>query len=292
MNSIKIRESASESYGSMKPPDRNTRSEAQDNRKVGPGKRKRSDGFLLNHIGAMTVVVVLAVWEMLYRSGVINPIFLSSPIRIIKVGYQLTQSGVLLDNLLFTLGNFFVGFGLAAVLGIFVGLLMGWYRPLGKALDPFLTAMLGTPRIVLLPLITLWVGVGFSSKVLVVFIAGVFPIILNTMTGVRNLDPNLTRVAGCFGASAIQTFITVALPGSLPQIVSGLRVGIGQSLVGVIAAEMFVSTGGIGYFVAQSSANFNIDRVFVGIIVIVMMGMAITSSVKLLETRLLKHRMD
>ncbi|MGN7299677.1 ABC transporter permease [Ferdinandcohnia sp. SAFN-114] len=248
--------------------------------------------FLLNNLGLITVILVLAIWETLYQIGIINPIFMSGPSQIVKVGYELTVSGDLIDNLLFTLGNFSLGFGMAAVIGILVGLVTGWYRPLGKAFDPFLTAMLGTPRIVLLPLITLWVGVGFSSKVVIVFIAGVFPIILNTMTGVKNLDPNLTRVSSSFGASAIQTFITVALPGSLPQIVSGLRVGIGQSLVAVIAAEMFVSTGGIGYFVAQSSANFNIDRVFVGIIVIVILGILITSSVKWIESRLLKHRVE
>lgn len=248
--------------------------------------------FLLNNLGLITVILVLAIWETLYQIGIINPIFMSGPSQIVKVGYELTVSGDLIDNLLFTLGNFSLGFGMAAVVGILVGLVTGWYRPLGKAFDPFLTAMLGTPRIVLLPLITLWVGVGFSSKVVIVFIAGVFPIILNTMTGVKNLDPNLTRVSSSFGASAIQTFITVALPGSLPQIVSGLRVGIGQSLVAVIAAEMFVSTGGIGYFVAQSSANFNIDRVFVGIVVIVILGILITSSVKWIESRLLKHRVE
>nr|WP_304219943.1 ABC transporter permease [Fredinandcohnia onubensis] len=248
--------------------------------------------FLLNNLGLITVILVLAIWETLYQIGIINPIFMSGPSRIVKVGYELTVSGDLIENLLFTLGNFSLGFGMAAAIGILVGLVTGWYRPLGKAFDPFLTAMLGTPRIVLLPLITLWVGVGFSSKVVIVFIAGVFPIILNTMTGVKNLDPNLTRVSSSFGASAIQTFITVALPGSLPQIVSGLRVGIGQSLVAVIAAEMFVSTGGIGYFVAQSSANFNIDRVFVGIVVIVILGILITSSVKWIESRLLKHRVE
>lgn len=247
---------------------------------------------LVHNIGVGTVILVLAVWEILYQAGVINPIFMSAPSQIVKVGYELTLSGVLTENLLFTIGNFFVGFSLAALVGVTVGLITGWYKPLGKAFDPFLTAMLGTPRIVLLPLITLWVGVGFSSKVLIVFLAGVFPIILNTMTGVKNLDPNLTRVSNAFGASAIQTFITVALPGALPQIVSGLRVGIGQSLVGVIAAEMFVSTGGVGYFVAQSSANFNIDRVFVGIVVIIIMGMTITHSVKWLESRLLKHRVE
>lgn len=255
-------------------------------------KRKISESFFSKYISWISVVSVLIIWELLYQLNFINPIFMSAPSRIVIVGYQLIENGVLIENLLFTLGNFFLGFGLAAIVGIIIGLITGWYRPIGKAFDPFLTAMLGTPRIVLLPLITLWVGVGFSSKVLIVFIAGVFPIILNTMIGVKNLDPNLTRVAKSFGASAIQTFITVALPGALPSIVSGLRVGIGQSLVGVVAAEMFVSTGGIGYFVAQSSANFNIDRVFVGIFVVIFMGIVITSSVKWIESRLLKHRMD
>ncbi len=257
-------------------------------------KKKTSfyDTFLFRHIGAITFVTALILWELIYRLGVINPIFISSPIQILKVGYQLTINGILLENLVFTIRNFIVGFIFAAAVGVIIGLITGWYKPIGKAFDPFLTAMLGTPRIVLLPLITLWVGVGFSSKVLVVFLAGVFPIILNTMSGVQNLDPNLTRVAKAFGASPIKTFATIALPGALPQIVSGLRVGIGQSLIGVIAAEMFVSTGGIGYFVAQSSANFNIDRVFVGIVVIIIVGMLITQSVKWIESYLMKHRID
>ena len=262
---------------------------------AGTGNKNISNSFhslISKNIGTITVIMTLIIWEFIYRSGIINPIFLSSPIKILQVGYKLIKSGVLIDSLLFTLRNFLVGFALAAIVGILIGLLTGWYRSLGVAFDPFLTAMLGTPRIVLLPLITLWVGVGFSSKVIIVFIAGVFPIILNTMTGVKNLDPNLIRVADCFGASATQSFITLALPGALPSIVSGLRVGIGQSLVGCIAAEMFVSTGGIGYFVAQSSANFNVDRVFTGIIVIVIMGMAISSSVKWLEARLLRHHVN
>ena len=255
-------------------------------------KTTLNDSFIFKYIGPITVLTVLIFWELLYQLNFINPMFLSSPLQILTVGYDLTVSGILVENLAFTLRNFFFGFVLAAIVGILIGLVTGWYKPLGKAFDPFLTAMLGTPRIVLLPLITLWVGVGFTSKVLLVFLAGVFPIILNTMSGVQNLDPNLTRVAKAFGASPIKTFVTVALPGALPQIVAGLRVGIGQSLVGVIAAEMFVSTGGIGYFVAQSSANFNIDRVFVGIIVIIVVGMLITQSVKWLESYLLKHRID
>jgi NitT/TauT family transport system permease protein len=193
---------------------------------------------------------------------------------------------------LFTLGHFTVGFGLAAVSAVVLGLVFGWYRPLGAAFDPFLTAMLGTPRIVLLPLITLWVGVGFASKVLIVFLASFFPIILNTIIGVHSLDRNLLRVAGAFGATPLQTFRTVALPGALPYIVSGLRIGMGQALVGVVAAEMFVSTGGVGYFVAQSSANFNIDRVFVGIVVIVLMGLMITGAIKWGENRLAKWRSE
>jgi len=255
-------------------------------------KTTLNDSFIFKYIGPITVLTVLIFWELLYQLNFINPMFLSSPLQILKVAYDLTVSGILVENLAFTLRNFFFGFVLAAIVGILIGLVTGWYKALGKAFDPFLTAMLGTPRIVLLPLITLWVGVGFTSKVLLVFLAGVFPIILNTMSGVQNLDPNLTRVAKAFGASPIKTFVTVALPGALPQIVAGLRVGIGQSLVGVIAAEMFVSTGGIGYFVAQSSANFNIDRVFVGIIVIIVVGMLITQSVKWLEAYLLKHRID
>lgn len=227
----------------------------------------------------------MVIWEAVYQIGWINPLFLSSPLVIIEALYQLITTGNLLQHLQTTLTHFTIGFFAAAIGGIIVGLILGWYRTLGDALDPFLTAMIGTPRIVLLPLITLWFGVGLLSNVIIVFIASFFPIIINTMSGVRSLDRNHLRVARAFGAHPLQIFRTVALPGSVPHIVSGLRVGIGQALVAVIAVEMLISTGGIGYFVSQSSANFNIDHVFVGIIVVVILGLCITGLVRLLEKR-------
>jgi len=227
----------------------------------------------------------LVIWEIVYQLEWINPLFISSPFVIAEAMYRLITTGSLLEHIYTTLTHFTIGFLLAAVGGIITGLILGWYKLLGDALDPFLTAMIGTPRIVLLPLITLWFGVGLLSNVIIVFIASFFPIIINTMSGVRSLDQNHLRVARAFGAHSLQIFLTVALPGSVPHIVSGLRVGIGQALVAVIAVEMLISTGGIGYFVSQSSANFNIDYVFVGIIVVVLLGLFITWLVRLLEKR-------
>ena len=157
-------------------------------------------------MSVLSVLGFLVIWEAIYQLEWVNPMFLSSPLVIIKALYRLMTTGDLFEHLYLTLSHFTLGFVLSAVGGVIVGLILGWYRVLGEASDPFLTAMIGTPRIVLLPLITLWFGVGLLSKVIIVFIAAFFPIIINTMSGVRSLDQNHLRVAHAFGDNSLQIF--------------------------------------------------------------------------------------
>jgi NitT/TauT family transport system permease protein len=153
-----------------------------------------------------------------------------------------------------------------------LGILMGWYGRLNAILDPFVSALYATPRIALLPLIMIWFGIGIESKIAIVFLGAVFPILVNTVTGVRTISADFVKVARSFGASDRQMFMTVALPSSVPLLLSGLRLGLGHALIGIVVGEMYGAHYGIGHLIAVSGARFQTDAVMVGIIIIAATG--------------------
>jgi len=173
----------------------------------------------------------------------------------------------------------------AAILGIILGLLVGWYARLRYALDPFITFLYATPRIVLLPLFIIWFGIGVESKIAVVFLGAIFAILINTTAGVRNLDANLVKVARSFGASDFQLFRTIALPGSVPFILTGLRLGIGHALTGVVVGELVAAQFGVGQMMAVAGATFQSSKVFAGLFLIAGAGMLMTFTLQRLEQR-------
>jgi NitT/TauT family transport system permease protein len=178
-----------------------------------------------------------------------------------------------------------IGYLTAAILGIVLGLLIGWYKRLRYALDPFITFLYATPRIVLLPLFIIWFGIGVESKIAVVFLGAIFAILINTAAGVRNLDANLIKVARSFGASDLQLFRTIALPGSVPFILTGLRLGIGHALTGVIVGELVAAQFGVGQMMAVAGATFQSAKVFAGLFIIAGTGMLMTFTLQKLEQR-------
>ncbi len=183
--------------------------------------------------------------------------------------------------------EFLLGFTFAILFGIPFGLLLGWYRKFNYVFEPFVSALNATPRVALTPLLIIWFGIGIWSKVALVFLGGVFPIIINTQSGVRALDELLLRAARSFGARDRQIFTTIALPGSIPFILSGIRVGLGRALVGIVVGELIGATAGIGYLMSIAGATFQTDKLFVGIFIITGFGVLITNLVNRLE-----HRFD
>ncbi|MGH3437687.1 MAG: ABC transporter permease, partial [Sciscionella sp.] len=175
------------------------------------------------------------------------------------------------------------GFLLAAGVGILLGLAIGWYRRVGYIFDPFINFFYAVPRIALFPLLIIWLGIGLTSKISLVFLVGVFPVIINTSSGVRNLDPQLLRTARCFGASDLQIFRTVALPGSVPFILSGLRLAVGQSLIGVFVAELLGAQHGIGMLMTNAGDQFQTATVFAGLFIFALAGVLLTSLVRRAE---------
>jgi NitT/TauT family transport system permease protein len=235
-------------------------------------------------LGGMAVILFLAVWEWAGTSGAINPLFTSAPSRIVNAFVRLSNDGELGKDIVVSGLEFVYGFGLSIIVGIPFGILMGWYRPLNALLDPFVNFFYATPRVALLPLMIIWLGIGINSKIAVVYLGAIFAILINTITGMNALDASLIKAARSFGASDMQIFRTIAVPGSVPFILGGIRLGLGHALIGVVVGELYAATAGVGYLIAVAGNTFQTDKVFVGVIIIAAAGMFITAVMKRLES--------
>lgn len=236
-------------------------------------------------VGLIAVIVFLALWEVSSDLNWINPLFASSPSRIVAAAINLNNEGQLWPNLWISAQEFLIGFGLAIVVAIPLGVLVGWYRPLEAVLSPFVTFLNSVPRIALLPLLIIWIGIGIQLKISVVFLGAVIAILINTIAGIKALDPQLLTMAKSFGVSDFQIFRTIALPGSVPYILSGLRVGLGHALVGVVVGELYASNEGIGHIISVAGNTFQTDLVFVGVMIIAIFGLIFSWGIGQLERR-------
>jgi ABC-type nitrate/sulfonate/bicarbonate transport system permease component len=248
---------------------------------------RRNENALL---GTLAVAVFLAFWESAVQFGWVNPLFTSAPSRIVRTAVQMFADGSILYDLQVSGFEFAVGYGLAVLIGVPLGILMGWYRRLNAVLDPFVSALYATPRIALLPLVMIWFGIGLMSKIAIVFLGAIFPILVNTITGVRTIDADFIKVARSFGASDRQLFLTVALPSSVPLLLSGLRLGLGHALIGIVVGEMYGAAHGVGFLITVAGARFQTDKVMVGIIIIALAGIVMTELLRAVERRFERWR--
>lgn len=216
------------------------------------------------------------VWDLIDKDCKSSPLFISSPSKIALAFGKYASGSEIWTDLSVSGQEFGLGFVLAIAVGIPFGLLMGWYRKFNHSFESFVSAGNATPRVALTPLLIIWLGIGIWSKVALVFLGGVFPIILNTQAGVKALDEALLRAARSFGANDRQIFRTIALPGSVPFILSGIRVGLGRALVGIVVGELSGSVAGIGHMIAFASAMFQTDKMFVGVLILTIFGVGLT----------------
>jgi NitT/TauT family transport system permease protein len=247
---------------------------------------RNEKGFL----GTISIVLFLAFWETSVLLQWVNPLFTSSPSRIVRAAAEMFADGSIWYDLQVSGFEFLVGYGLAVVIGVPLGILMGWYSRLNAVLEPFVSALYATPRIALLPLVMIWFGIGIMSKIAIVFLGAIFPILVNTITGVRTIDADFVKVARSFGASDRQLFLTVALPSSVPMLLTGLRLGLGHALVGIVVGEMYGATHGLGFLIAVSGARFQTDKVMVGIILIAAAGVLLAELLRQIERRFERWR--
>lgn len=242
-------------------------------------------------LGIAAVFVFLIIWELVGNVyQLINPMFMSAPSLIFKAAVDLVRSGEIWNDLMISGIELFWGYLAAVVFGIPFGIMVGWYKRMSHIFDPFINAMNATPRVALLPLIIIWLGIGILSKVGIIFLGAVFSILINTSDGVKTTPYNLLTCARSFGASEWMVFKTVVLPSTIPFILTGLRLATGRALVGVMVGELYAATAGIGFMITVAGATFQTDKVFVGVGIFAISGMVIMEALTKLERRFDKWR--
>ncbi|HEY7220063.1 MAG TPA: ABC transporter permease [Candidatus Binatia bacterium] len=225
-------------------------------------------------LGGTAVGIFLVVWELTGNVFQwINPMFMSAPSLIFKAGYEMFRSGEIYHDLYVSGVEFLGGYFLAAAVAIPFGIIVGWYKRASYVFDPFINAMNATPRVALLPLVIIWLGIGILSKVGIIFLGAVFSILINTRDGVKTTPANLLNAARSFGASEWTLFKAVVLPSTIPFIITGLRLAVGRALVGVLVGELYAATAGIGFMITVAGATFQTDKVFVGVLIFALSGM-------------------
>lgn len=236
-------------------------------------------------IGTLSVIFVLTLWQLVANARIMPVLFLPGPTDVAKAFVLLFQTGDIWLDMYTSGAEMAIGYGMAIVIGLAIGLGMGWYTRFQYAMDPFVNFFYSTPRIVLIPLFIIWFGIDMPSKVAVIFLGALFPIIINTMAGVRNTEAALLRVAKSFGASDALIFRRVVLPGSVPFILTGFRLGIGHALTGVVVAELIAARHGIGQLIAIAGQTFQTPKMLAGVIIIAGTGMLLTTILQRVENR-------
>lgn len=237
-----------------------------------------------NVVRFISLAVTLAGWEWYGRS--VDPVFMSYPSAIVAAVPALLATGELQSAFLSSMQSLTIGLGFGIVLGTLLGLLMGRYRLVDQLLDIQISALYSTPNVALIPVIILWFGLGLLSKIVIIFLAAFFPIIVNTYSGVRNISRGHVEVALAEGASEAQIFAKIVLPASLPFITTGIRLAVGRAVVGMVVAEMFTAVVGLGGAIVAYGNAFATDKLFVVIILLALLGVFLTELIRLLERRL------
>lgn len=244
---------------------------------------------------AVTVVnltVFLCIWELITRAGLVNPLFLpqaSNMFATLWEGLTTTAppgaviSGSILDHVLYTLTNLSIGLGIACAIGIPAGLLMGGNRYVETVLSPYVWAFTSLPRIALVPLFILFLGFTVKMQITIIVLSAVFPIMINSWAGVKTTEKSLLAAAKVFGASRRELYVKVVLPYTLPFIVSGIQQGIGRGLVGVIIAEIFGGSEGLGYLIQRSADTFDSALMYAVLFVLVVVSLTLVQITRWLE---------
>jgi NitT/TauT family transport system permease protein len=235
---------------------------------------------------SIAIVVFLLLWELLPRYGPLDPVFVPPLSEVFGAWWTLLTNGVLAEHTAASLQRSAIGFTLAVLIGVPLGLLLGWYNRLADLLDPLLELFRNTAALALLPVFVLILGLGETSKISLVLYACVWPILLNTVSGVRHVDPLLIKSARSLALDQRALFTKVILPAALPSVFTGVRLAAAYSILILVAAEMVGAKAGLGYLINYSQSNFQIQNMYAGIITISVIGVGINLALLRLERRL------
>jgi sulfonate transport system permease protein len=228
-----------------------------------------------------SLAAVLLVWQL--GGQRVDPILFTTPAAVANAAVQMVSSGELWSYLFPSLVVLFVGLAISAVAGIAVGLLLARFWALDVALDMYITFLYSTPTVALVPLIVLWVGFEATAKIVILFLFAFFPLVINTYQGVKNVDPRLLEVGRAFRCSERQLWTNIVLPAALPFIVTGLRLAVGRGLIGMVLADLYTAISGIGYLIVRSASTYRVDKMFVPIVVLGILGITLTALLRAAE---------
>lgn len=235
--------------------------------------------------GTAGILGCLLLWQIGATTGLLDPLFVSSPIEVLRTAITLIPSREFGVHFVSTAECLFIGLFIALIAGVFFGLPLGWSPTLHATFEPVIAGVYGVPYIAFLPVIIMWTGIGMLSRVIIVVWSAVFPLLINAIQGAREVDDNYLRVGRSFSATDLQMFFTIALPSSIPYILAGLRTSIGRAIVGVVVAEFFMSSQGLGYFINLKANSLEMAPAFVAVVVLALFGIALVSLVTYIENR-------
>jgi NitT/TauT family transport system permease protein len=245
------------------------------------GARRTRRAILNLAIRLVSVAVFLALWEITGRG--IDPVLFTTPSAVAVAAVEMIRSGELWTYLYPSLVVLLYGFTLAVVFGIGIGLLLARYWVLDVALSVYITFLYSIPSVALVPLIVLWAGYEQTAKVIILFLFAFFPMVINTYQGVKAVDPKLIEVGRAFRCNEGQLWANIVIPASLPFIVTGLRLALGRGLIGMVLADLYTALSGIGYLIARTAATYQVNRMFVPIVTLGLLGVTLTALLRLIE---------
>ena len=246
-------------------------------------RRRRKQMALNVTVRLISLTAVLALWQIF--GGRIDPVLFTTPSAIAKAAVEMVASGELWTYLAPSLVVLAIGLSLAAVIGVIIGLLLARYWLLDVGLGVYITFLYSIPSVALVPLIVLWAGFALTSKVIILFLFAFFPMVINTYQGVKNVDTKLIEVGRSFRCSERQLWINIVLPGALPFIVTGLRLAVGRGLIGMVLADLYTAISGIGYLIVRTASTYQVDKMFVPIVTLGLLGVTLTACVRFVEVR-------
>ncbi len=238
--------------------------------------------------GLIVPVIILTIWQLTGMSGNINTTILPLPSKLFTTLLEIIKDGSLVKNILVSLRRVFSGYLIGASLGVLLGVFMGLSKTFSKLFGMILEIIRPIPILAWVPVLILWSGISETSKVITIAIGSFWSVLLNTTDGVRNVDGKYKEVAAILNKRKIDTVLSVSLPGALPSIFTGLRIGIGSAWLSVIGAEMIAASSGLGYFINYSREMMKPAKMFVGVFVIGFIGWLINSFIRWAEKKLLR----
>lgn len=244
---------------------------------IGPAPRQ----YRYQLLRIASFLAVMLAWEVLGRQ--VAPLFMSYPSAIVRAAVGMIADGELLKALLESLKTLLLAFAVSAVLGTALGLAIGRYRSFEAMTDWLVNALYAMPLVAVIPLVILWFGLGFSAKLFIVILLAIFPIIINTASGVRNVSQSLIDVGTAFAATEREIFTKIILPAALPYMMTGLRLGIGRAIIGMVVAEFFTAITGLGALIVKYGNQYDTAAMFVPILVLMALGILLTAIVRRAE---------